>query len=182
MPIDRIHLPHGVTLPTTLAEPDGRALVDTLARHYGWHIVLLGRNDIEEQLTGNLEHPSAHSPRQLTGDEWSRVRATSAWTGLPATVHRAIGEANVIGEVIRQAALECRECDAPLTGPPTATWGYCPVCLHRTSLDDLRRRPCPAAGADISHQWNRTTCTTCGIPRIDSPARPRRLTAVRPVA
>ncbi|MEV0734192.1 hypothetical protein [Polymorphospora sp. NPDC050346] len=170
MAIDRRRLPHGTTLPTTLTEPDALALVAALAQHFGWTYALYSSADIQEQLT---------DPRRtLTPDEWDRVQHTAAWTTVPTTLHRAAGTTELIADTIRQAALECAKCDAPLTGPPTATWGHCPACLTHTTLEDLRERPCPATGTDAPHNWPGPACTACGIPRPPIPHNRR----LRPVA
>jgi hypothetical protein len=171
-------LPHGVNLPRHLAEDDALALVDALAGHYGWSYRIYGRGDVEEQLTDNYGAlPGGTSRRRLTDEEWTRVRTTRAWTTLAATAGRAVADAGSVGEAIRQAAIECVECDATLTGPPTATWGLCPTCLNTADLADLRRRACPAAGGDLSHTWTTTGCRACGIPVAEPATTPLHLAA-----
>lgn len=183
MSIDRRGVPDGVTIPAHLAEDDARALVDVLATHYGWAYALIGRDDVERRLAPPpLDHPGVPTHRHLTSEEWSRARATAAWTELAAVALQAVDHAEIVARTIRQAGLECVECGTALAGPPTATWGHCPTCLHRADLDALRRRPCPTAGADRPHHWTSTTCRDCGMPRIDPPCDPPRRLAAFPRA
>jgi hypothetical protein len=179
MAIDRTQLPHGVTLPTHLAEPDARALIATLARHYGMNYVLFGREDIEKRLPGNT-HCTTESGRwrHLTDEQWSRVRATAAWTALPMTAERWLDFAGAMDAAIRQSALQCRTCGDDLAGPPEVTWGLCPACLNSTDLDTVRQRPCPVTADDRPHQWEEGRCRNCRLP--GSTATPPRTRQVPP--
>ncbi|GAA3348883.1 hypothetical protein GCM10020358_69020 [Amorphoplanes nipponensis] len=170
-------LPHGVRLPTTLQPEDALDLIKALAAHYGCAHLLLTPDDVEDHLTANRTTAAGQHRRRLSAEEWTRLYGTDAWRHLPTAAH-AVTARNILS-AIRQAALECVRCATPLTGPPTATWGHCPACLIDADIDELRHRPCPAAGADAPHRWGPQVCDQCGIPTTDTPtSRPRRLTAV----
>jgi len=170
-------LPHGVRLPATLQPEDALDLIKTLAEHYSCAHLLLTPDEVGDHLTANRNPVPGQQRRRLNADEWARLYATDAWQHIP-TAARAVTIRQILAAV-RQAALECVQCAAPLTGPPTATWGHCPACLVGADIDELRRRPCPAAGADAPHHWGSTACDQCGIPATDTPtSNPRRLTAV----
>ncbi|MEV0135759.1 hypothetical protein AB0H83_45865 [Dactylosporangium sp. NPDC050688] len=172
-------LPHGVTIPRSLAEPDARAMLHVLASHYGWALLVYGREDVERQLTANVgAGPHGRRRRQLTDEEWHRTRTTSAWLSLATTPLDADATTAAITRAIRQAGLDCTECGAALTGPPSATWGMCPPCLCGTDLHVLRTRACPVTGGEQDHDWTPTACRACGITVADQAAN-RRLTAVR---
>ncbi|MFY1623766.1 hypothetical protein ACN268_11240 [Micromonospora sp. WMMD735] len=159
-----IGLPHGVSLPRNLAEPDARHLVTVLARTYQWTGPLFGRAEVAAYLHDQQDHPDNPSTLTLTDADWQRIRQTAAWRNLASTARRAVTAADTIGQALRQAGLRCAECDSPVTGPPTATWGLCPVCLNSADLADLQRRPCPAGDGETSHSWGDNACTNCSMP------------------
>ncbi|MCG5466711.1 hypothetical protein MED01_005753 [Micromonospora sp. MED01] len=157
-----IGLPHGVSLPRNLAEPDARHLVSILARTFQWTGPLFGRAEVEAYLHAQAEDP-ANLPA-LTDDDWQRVLATAAWKSLLPAARRAISTADIIGRALRQAGRCCADCDTPISGPPTANWGLCPICLNRAAISDLQRRPCPAGDGASPHRWDDSTCTGCTMP------------------
>ncbi|WP_434740739.1 hypothetical protein [Micromonospora sp. SH-82] len=170
-----IGLPHGVSLPRNLTEPDARHLVSVLARSYQWTGPLFGRTEVEAYLHAQLDDPDSLPPQALDAVTWRRIQDTTAWKNLAATARRSIAAADVLGQALRQAGLLCRQCDTPITGPPTATWGLCPVCLNTTPLGDLQCAPCPGGDGTSHHRWATTTCADCHMP---NPAAQPHLTAV----
>ncbi|MEU1811720.1 hypothetical protein [Micromonospora aurantiaca (nom. illeg.)] len=174
-----IGLPHGVSLPRHLAEPDARHLVSVLARTFQWTGPLFGRAEVEAYLHAQADDPATLPCPALSDEDWQRVQKTAAWKGLAAHARRAIDTADVIGQALRQAGCCCGHCDTPISGPPTANWGLCPVCLNRAHLADLQLLPCPAGDGASPHRWNGGTCTDCTMP--SPPNRPH-LTAVATAA
>ncbi|WP_416903489.1 hypothetical protein [Micromonospora echinospora] len=174
-----IGLPHGVSLPRNLAEPDARQLVSVLARTFQWTGPLFGRAEVDAYLRAQADDPNSHPEPAITTEDWHRVQQTAAWKNLAATARRAITTADAIGQALRQAGLYCTHCDTPIIGHPTGNWGLCPTCLNAADFHDLQHRPCPAGDGASPHRWNNTTCTECTMP---APAARPRLTAVTPAA
>ncbi|MDG9674868.1 hypothetical protein [Micromonospora sp. DH14] len=170
-----IGLPHGVSLPRNLREPDARHLVSVLARTFHWTGPLFGRIEVEEYLKAQADDPASLPSPALSEDDWQRVQATAAWRSLPAAAHRAIATADIIGRALRQAGRCCADCDILISGPPTANWGLCPICLNRAEITDLQCRPCPAGDGASPHRWDDGTCAGCTMP--SPPSRPH-LTAL----
>ncbi|SBT40757.1 hypothetical protein [Micromonospora narathiwatensis] len=174
-----IGLPHGVSLPRNLAEPDARQLVSVLARTYQWTGPLFGRAEVEAYLRAQADDAgSLHDPA-LNTEDWHRIQNTAAWKNLAATARRAVTTADVIGQALRQAGLHCAQCDSPIAGPSTANWGLCPTCLNAADILDLQALPCPASDGASPHRWTSTTCTECAMP---APATRPHLTAVATAA
>ncbi|MFI6163943.1 hypothetical protein ACIA59_28830 [Micromonospora haikouensis] len=167
--MSNMKVPHGVQLPGTLTDEAAQEVVRYLAQRYGWAYLICSRTEVEDHLPDNDSR--LMSPvRRLTDPEWQRVHRTPAWRRLPAVARRAISAAGTIGDALRQAALECDGCGITLDGPPSATWGLCPLCLTRADLDELRRKPCAGQLDGTSpHQWDNGACTTCKMPAAPPP-------------
>ncbi|MBQ1052482.1 hypothetical protein KBX50_29030 [Micromonospora sp. C51] len=174
-----IGLPHGVSMPRNLAEPDARQLVSALARTYQWTGPLFGRPEVEAYLRAQADGIVNLPDPLLSNNDWQRIQRTAAWKNLAGTARRAIATADVIGQAMRQAGLYCALCDTSITGGPTANWGLCPLCLNTADIRDLQARPCPAGDGASPHRWDHITCADCLMP---TPASRPHLTAVRPAA
>jgi hypothetical protein len=63
----------GTALPAGLSEREAAALLDQLSERFGWSVAAIGRATIERALG-----------RQLSQEEWQRVRGSRWWThGVP---------------------------------------------------------------------------------------------------
>jgi hypothetical protein len=70
----------GTALPAGLNEREAAALLDQLSERFGWSVAAIGRATIERALG-----------RQLSQEEWQRVRGSRWWTGGVPDAMRAGG-------------------------------------------------------------------------------------------
>jgi hypothetical protein len=70
----------GTALPAGLSEREAAALLDQLSERFGWSVAAIGRATIERALG-----------RQLSQEEWQRVRSSRWWTGGVPDAMRAGG-------------------------------------------------------------------------------------------
>ncbi|MGI5243176.1 hypothetical protein [Dactylosporangium sp. CA-139066] len=168
-PIPR--LPDGRRLPTSFTPTDAAELITALANAYGLTCTIYGPTTIEDHLAPTR----AGHRRELTGDEWARIRRTTAWQALLRTANSAAGRAAAqhAAAAIRQAGLECANCRTPLTAPPDETYGYCARCLGTIGLVKLQQRPCALTGTNAPHDFTDSpTCHACGMPAPQPRALP----------
>ncbi len=98
------------TLLPDLTDHEAQALVDVLAKRFGWAYVLYDRSDIDDKL-GDERAP-------LTDEQWRRVHHCGAWDELSEHIRIFVRRADLLAGVIEQARITCEFCSA-LLDPPT---------------------------------------------------------------
>ncbi|NUR27009.1 MAG: hypothetical protein HOV83_14395 [Catenulispora sp.] len=123
-----------------LPESQAHLLLDAMAAKHGWSYALWTRADAIAALGATPNRPA----RVLGRREWNRVAATAAWADLPRLAYNVVDAERVIEAAIKEAGLECSNCDAPLYLSPDETGRLCDRC--RRGPDGQAVEPDPITG------------------------------------